>query len=349
MDLKIEQIIKCDVKSFIPNNMVVLFEWDKPLNLADIFVSLPIVSVEGLPIIKGKKTKIPYFGIENVIVNIRYKNKSRGVRPFLAKPDNFVSVDLQIDQRNVHIKLSINNALVMGVTSFETAHEAIKCLLSIIDMVNKNLVYLRNIEEHIDENISTELDTYIKNLYEDVIPDYLTFENNLPNNIDKKLALIHLTYVYEMKTYQEYKNYINSVKAAQEISEINIANFSISNSGYNYRLKCKCKQSTHEFKTNFNFVLNRITTSINNYDIENNSEIGNIIASHHNWYSKYINIVITIKDKDKYDIHRFNVSEGGSIRQWSPVIVSEAYKVYNLFIDMLNNILDSTPCIYDSI
>src|SRR5579871_3811794 len=127
---------------FNPNNMVIVVRWDGEVILDSAFIALPILPIEELPT-KRKKIKIPYYGVEDVLVSIRYKNEARGIRPIPKQPDNFVSIDLQINQRNVHIKLSSNNALVMGVTSIEEGRAAVECLLDTIYMSDQHMSYLK--------------------------------------------------------------------------------------------------------------------------------------------------------------------------------------------------------------
>lgn len=349
MKLSKNPILKCEFNNFKPNNMVVLFEWDTPFNLYDSFTSIPIVKGDGEAIIKGKKIKIPYFGVEGIIVNIRYKKKSRGVRPKTTRSDNFVSVDFQIDQRNVHIKLSNYNALVMGVDSYDTALNAMNSFLKIIEMTNNNNNYLRSSLEKIPR-----LNSLIENMFTD-LPDCKDFINEcVKHNIDVKLGLICLSHAYEANSYTDYETSLRNIIDCNLIKQINIRKSSVSNSGFNYRLN----YSEGEFKSDYNFVLNTLAVNINNInptDIKITDENGEpvivdmIIASHHNWYSKYVNVVIRIISEGGESLHRFNISEGGSIRQWSPSMITDSYTVYCLFVDIINHIINSDPNVYSNI
>jgi hypothetical protein len=164
-----------------PNNLVCVCRWHQytEINLNAAFLTLPIVPVEE-PISKKKKMKIPFYGVNDIIVSIRYKKEARGIRFVPKQPDNFVSIDLQTGNRNVHIKLSKQNALVMGVTSLEEGIAAVECLLDTIYMTDRNMEYLRKCKDSSIEDCLDFLEDYGKDLPD--VEDYIEAikKNNLP-------------------------------------------------------------------------------------------------------------------------------------------------------------------------
>jgi hypothetical protein len=164
-----------NIEDFTPSNAVIVCRYalGAQIDLSAAFLSLPILPIEE-PISKKKKVKIPFYGVDDVIVSIRYKKEARGIRLVPKQPDNFVSIDLQTGHRNVHIKLSKQNALVMGVTSLKEGIDAVECLLDIAYVTDMNLEYLR-------KSSNTAIDDCL---------DFLeTFGETLPDVDDYKAAV----------------------------------------------------------------------------------------------------------------------------------------------------------------
>lgn len=342
-----------DVSEFNPNNMVVVVRWDEKINLTEAFNLLPVQPVEVEPQ-GGKKVEISYYGAEGVIVSIRHKKQSRGIRPPPEKPDNFVSIDLQIGGKNVHIKLSSDNALVMAVVSVEKAIEAVECLLNIIYTTDKNLEYFRSCRK----DIIDEAYTYIKDLSVDEtkclsLPGIELFQNKLiedNNPVDERLATLILSRGYDVTKLKDLdiivQNMVDSSPIAND--DVSISRYQICNSAYNYGLKI----TRDDLPIKGCFILKNLATAILDYQNEN------ITASHHNWHEKYTNVVISTygvykgkllmnkKGKRNQHIHRFNISEKAGIRQWSPSTKDEAYLVYLLLLSLLKDIIANQAMVF---
>ena len=189
------QLISSCTKSnqFKPNNMVIIVWWKNEISLHEAFHCLPIVVIDDHPTKnkKSDKLKIPYYGTEDIIVSIRHKRGARGLRSLTKQQDNFVSVDLQTSNKNVHIKLSKNNAEVMGVTSLEQGLDSVQCLLDLIHQTDDNLEFLRNsLSDDVilcEEFIEALFTKYEKGKN---IPDYNEIMNLIDdhnNSIDKEI------------------------------------------------------------------------------------------------------------------------------------------------------------------
>lgn len=332
---------------FSPNNMVVNVTWDEKINLTKAFNLLPIQSLE-IDLDKIKK-KIPYYGIEDVIVSIRYKKQSRGIRPIPEKADNFVSIDLQINNKNVHIKLSENNVLVMGVVSVQRAIEATQCLLDTIYMTDQNIKYLKTCDEFEVKKVYK----YIRSLAVDGkksldLPDINLFINKIKEDyveIDERLAGLFLAKGYETDSLRVFDESVEYMLNSSYISEdiISINDYRICNSVYNYGLII----GRDNIPLKACFILRNLAGAIINLNNKN------ITSSHHNWHGKYTDVVIStyglskgklLLDKrknKKQHIHRFNISERGAIRQWSPSSVKEAQIVHQLLLAVLTDIINN--------
>jgi 2C-methyl-D-erythritol 2,4-cyclodiphosphate synthase len=92
------------------------------INIKSVFEILPIVhprNPDGTKFMHPKNTreKIPYFGVENIIVCVKYINKIRGIRQNKKHMNNVISVDLQVYNKNINLKLAKNNLQLTGATS----------------------------------------------------------------------------------------------------------------------------------------------------------------------------------------------------------------------------------------
>lgn len=332
--------ISSEYKDFNPNNMVCLFKWEGDLDLLNMFNSLPITVLDILPTIKGKKCKMKYYGIDQTIVNIRFKKKSRGIRPLLETSDNFVSIDLQNNGKNIHIKFSVNNALVLGSKSFEEATDAIKTCFEIMKMSDNNLTKIRKTNKKDIDNIMN----FIINLSENnkkslnlpMVKDFqelLDLENSKLDNdnyIDVNKCLIFLAYAYECKTINQFKFTIKNLQNCTNINPdmLEMGYCDVKNSGYSYKIINDDCDGV--------FILQKLAHAIIKLDLDQ------VSASHHNWHSKYVNVVInndTLDDNGEIvrHTHRFNISEKGSVRQWSPSFKEEAFEVKNLLLCIIQN------------
>ncbi|HOY91265.1 MAG TPA: hypothetical protein PK891_06070, partial [Bacteroidales bacterium] len=304
----------------------------------------------------GKKVDIFYYGVEEVIVSIRYKKKSRGIRPSPKQADNFVSTDLQINGKNVHIKLSSDNALAMGVVSVEMAIEAVECLLNIIYTTDRNLEYFRSSSK---DSISKAY-SYVKSLAIDntkclSLPGIESFQTKLREDnypVDEQLATLILSRGYDVSKIEDLdiimENMTNSNLIAN--NDVSIIEHRICNSAYNYKLKIT--SDIDESRIKGCFILKNLAEAIINFQSEY------ITASHHNWHEKYTNVVISTygvykgkllmdkKGKRKQHIHRFNISEKAGIRQWSPSTKNEAYLVHMLLVALLKEILATKDMVF---
>jgi len=349
------------IENFNSSNMVIVMRWKGKISLINAFSCLPILVVDNKIVskTKGKKIKIPYYGIEDVIVSIRYKSNVRGIREMLKKQsDNFVSVDLQSQEKNVHIKLSQTNITIMGVTLLEHAMEVTQCLIDLIQQCDENLTFLRNcLSEEVDkcllffeELFKKYLELSIKNSTEFSLPNYDDFleiikkEITLTEELHLKICEILLVYAYEYKDYKSFSKKIDLISSCEKIetSKIKLTYFDISTSLYNYHLS-----PMNDLKSRMNgiFILKNLAFEINN--LGNN----NVIASHHNWKSKYCDVAISeniVRNDGEIieKVHRFNISEKGSIRQWSPDTKEFSYNIHNKIIAILKLVIQNSNNVF---
>lgn len=101
------------------------------------------VSGGTVSIVSGSRQKVPYYGIEGIIVSSHCGVETRGVRIGKGRMGNMCSVDLQVGGKNIHFKLShtlqLTGALSeeMGALGFSTLVAHILKLQSHMDYISE--------------------------------------------------------------------------------------------------------------------------------------------------------------------------------------------------------------------
>jgi hypothetical protein len=328
---------------------VILFSGD--LNLKIISESIICVNIpKSIDHYVNKKLKIPFFGTNNQIISVRYDLRSRGLRIGGKQLRNTVAIDLQIFNKNIHLKLTNKKIHITGCQDETNIIEIYKSIIYHIEYANKNLNNFKNMEEKIKNNSIEWIMNNFKKEEELLMYDDLMLIDKIESIIDdENLNYSFIKYVsmfsYDCKTIENIKNKINILI---KISDNNLycydgeipkfLKFSIVNSIYTYSLKYKVS-------------LIKLTTFLlkNNYT-----------ASYHNWYrSKFLDLFIKIDDVGKSsstdyesksedseeseneDIkkikgHRFKISSNGAVRQNSPTLKKDAFNVMLNLVNFLN-------------
>ncbi len=122
------------------NNVVLLVYFDGEIDLEKLYYLMPVVKTTEYI---NSKEKIPFMGINNIIVNKSYCDKNMGIRQknhtnYKSNMNKILSIDVQIFDDNYHIKISNNNFHIPGVKS---EHLCLKIINTIINLM-KYLQYL---------------------------------------------------------------------------------------------------------------------------------------------------------------------------------------------------------------
>jgi len=154
-----------------------------PIILHDINKKSVLIDISMLP----KRSKIPYFNAENIIISARYGSIYKGFR-HKSNVKAFGDIDMQYDQKNVHIKISKNNLLVVGAISEEMGEKAFGILIDHFKMLNQHWKYISLISQEIrDITLKWVIDNLCQSL------PYLDFDSIpeiLPEKVDRHLAVL---------------------------------------------------------------------------------------------------------------------------------------------------------------
>lgn len=119
--------------------------FNNSFNIENFYELLPIVPISNFKFVKD--TKLPFFGINDVIVSLSPKvtkgdfpKKHRGIRP--SKFANSVTIDYQTHNKNLNIKVSSSvncesKFHITGLTSYSMAEEATLSLIEHIKITDR--------------------------------------------------------------------------------------------------------------------------------------------------------------------------------------------------------------------
>lgn len=287
---------------------------------------------------KNNREKIPYFGTEKVIVGLSFGNERRGIRKGGKTMKGSLGIDIQYEQKNIHIKVSKNNFNIMGVFSEKMACSVTQVLLNHMNMVNELWMTYVNMSEElktqtinwIEKNI---LSSEIFHMYNDEI---LISKINEIENEDIKIVVKYLSmFTYDYPTTNLFKNKINKL--------LEITTNSIVKSEKKNPLKYKIGNSVYNYKLGVELSMIDLSTGLKNMGYDG------ILYENWNDPTKF-HIMIPLSminddtnfnllEKDKIQSHRFQVNQCGSIRQTSPTDIDTALQVRNMVLKDIYTII----------
>ncbi len=283
---------------------------------------------------KNTRNKIPYFGVENAIVCVKYKGKIRGIRQNEGQMNNVVSVDLQTGNKNINLKLAKTRVQLTGATSDSMGTNSFEILCSHLNMIQYQLNYIRAISDKVrqatiywvsDATIPKE-DGKIPRLNYEFITEQA--EKGI---IDSRFATFLWQFSDEFENYKDFNNKLKSVleiiysneQVILETDTVGVVDCKISNSVYNYNIGLdvsliELTKFLHKKGFNVQFhnwnsthlkvsipILDSKEESDNDFDEEDESET--------------IRTGSSSSSANKIKAHRFSVHRGGgSIKQTSP-------------------------------
>ena len=296
---------------------------------------LPVVHLfnnkgERVKIDPGTRDGITFFGSNGIIITSCYKDIRRGIR--LGAMSNMICSDLQILNRNVHIKISGGIITSVGTSDYENGKLAFNCVIDHLNMLNENLIYLRLFPETDFEivmrwiAINCVVDGKLKRLS----------EISLPYHLDKRAILIAISYIddFERHEVNEFITKINKIRKLENIIDgtLNKVNPKIYNSVYHIKM---CDQKER-------ISLHKMAPYLRDKGVA---------VEFHNWTSEGVNICYPIENEllgsvNKKYKHRFTIHEKSSMRQCSPAFKSESYKYYKHIMTLIKEFIDGGQ-VYD--
>ncbi len=283
---------------------------------------------------ENTRNKIPYFGVEKAIVCVKYKGKIRGIRQNVGQMNNVVSVDLQVCNKNINLKLARNRVQLTGATSEEMGKSSFEILCSHINMIQNHLDYIRelnaNIRNYTMKWIIDNVNMNNDNTINKISYDYIQSESEKDEMLDFKFA----SFLYQYTTeYEKFSDYYNKFSRVLEIcfskeniiledTTVYVINSKISNSVYNYSLNLEEKDISllglskflyqRGFSVDYHPLISTHLKIVIPLD-ENNDNDSFEFSEDNNSSSG------SSSSSNKIKTHRFSIHRGGvSIKQTSP-------------------------------
>lgn len=313
---------------YLPSTITIVSKIDKDLNVINIAKFLPVIHLfdknnQRIKLISGSRNSIKYYGTENIILSVCYKKIRRGMRT--GAMNNMVSIDIQILQKNIHVKLSSTSITCVGTSGIDQGNLVFNIIKEYIVMLNNNIKLCKRVSNNklLDWLYDNCIDNH-KLLRMSKLIDVI--KKTEFTNDEKKFLNICSSYIDEFDIMDEYKYKINEL------------------------LNCD-----YIFNTNFNFSYPNVYNSVYHCTLSNTlrlplhklapyiSKIG-LTVEFHNWNSEGCNICFPIEEyKDghitKEYKHRFTIHERSTMRQCSPTYHEESYKFYKILIKLLNKFI----------
>jgi hypothetical protein len=313
---------------FIPSTITIKASFNNEIDTEVLSSFLPVKNIfdksgQRLKLISGSRESIKYFGVEEVIVSVCYKQKRRGMRT--GAMNNMVSIDIQVGGKNIHLKVSSTSITSVGTSSIEYATKVCEIVLKHFRKLQANLnliPHLENKDETI-ESIKTELSNYDKiPTKSKFIEQFYQKEYTYNNDFFK----ICLDYFEDQDDISLFLEKIETLKTDMRLykDDIQCTDYNIFNSVYHIKpIKNK----------NFRMPLHRLAPYLASLGVN---------VEYHNWTSEGVNICFDIEEEkegenhvNKEYKHRFTIHETSKIRQCSPTSKEEAFKNYLGVINLI--------------
>lgn len=305
---------------------------NKSLKTRTVAEYLPVVHLyneknERIKLNPGTRDGINFFGINDIIITCCYKDIRRGVR--LGAMNNMICSDLQILDKNVHIKISETIITSVGTPTYEDGKIALGCMIKHLNNLKDNIQYFQSLDELEKDNIYKWIN---KNCIKDNKLVKLA-DIKFPPHLDDRGLKILLVYIDDFQESQtkEFIEKILQIRYMENIFEGNLENVNpkIYNSVYHIKI---CKDNTR-------LHLHAMAPYL--------YEEKGILVEFHNWKSEGVIICFPIDNnkylntQDKEYKHRFTVHERSSMRQCSPAFKEESYKYYKDVIRLIKEFIEN--------
>lgn len=291
----------------------------------------------------GSRIKIPYFGIDNIIISVRYQLKSRGVRLGGKQLPNTVSVDLQYSNKNIHLKISRKNIQLTGALNEKMGYNAFNCCLGHIIHVNNLAIRLKNLSVEVKENTINWVVSILTNpenekLFLHTDPRIMELLESPPLEVDGEVAKYIAQFTHDCVNLENLNLKIGILTGLSLFKDSNnynyedipeIRNTKICNGVYNYKVQKQFSQKDLcMYLVNLKYMA-RFTNFTKNKSVNVTIEISKSEEETHTGEVK--------RKKDKIVAHRFQIYKSGAIRQTSPTHIDVAKEIKDqLCFDLMN-------------
>jgi hypothetical protein len=281
---------------------------------------------------KNIRSKIPFFGIDNAIVSAKYKGVSKGIRSGQNHMmNNVVSLDLNCMDKNINLKLARVKMQLTGATSYEMGEYAFNVLCAHINMIQKNLSYIADL----DESIKKQTENWVLETVESTmcIPRLPYIDIDLikiaseKGECDSTYASFLWQYTDDFDDFESYYKKMNWISETNfgdnkvVDTEVTASNINISNSVYNFRIgeeMSLIQLTKHLIKKGFS-------------------------VEFHNWNASHLKVSIPVMENgknvvsntNKLKAHRFSIHRNASVKQTSPTFYKDAISARQMFVDAI--------------
>lgn len=282
---------------------------------------------------ENTRNKIPFFGVENAIVCVKYKGKIRGIRQNVGQMNNVVSVDLQVCNKNINLKLARNRVQLTGATSEDMGKTSFEILCSHINMIQNHLDYIRKLNCNVKQyTMKWIIDTINKNNDNTINKiSYEEIQKESENNemLDFKFASFLYQFNIEYEKFTDYYDKFSKIieiclgteNVILEDNSVIVVNWKISNSVYNYSLDLEEKDISllglskflyqKGFSVDYHPLISTHLKIVIPLDETNETDSFECFDDNNSSSSS--------SSSNKIKTHRFSIHRGGvSIKQTSP-------------------------------
>lgn len=298
------------------------------------------------------RNKIPYFGVENAVVCVKYKGRIRGIRQNTGQMNNVASIDLQTGNKNVNIKLARTQVQLTGANSEEMGENSFRVMCSHINMIQSHLNHIRSLDEEVRQNtinwvagkafeiLSDNPESDLEYRLHYLSMSTIEKESSI-YNIDTTFASFLWNFAEDYDIATDYSEaFKNIVKICYDVNAnicdnyVDITECNIQNSVYNYNINQEVSLiglaqhlSNKGFSVSFhNWNSTPLKVSIPIYN-DSASE-----TSDETTESDGIRTV-SINSSGKIKVHRFTVHRKLSVKQTSPTNSTQAAEARNSFLE----------------
>lgn len=279
-------------EEFNPSTITMVANFNTSINAKEISEFLPVVHLfdnrtnKRLKLISGSRNSIKYYGHEGIIISVCYKKVRRGMRT--GAMNNMISIDLQFEKKNIHIKLSSNTMTSVGTPGFEEGIKVFKIMLSHINMLNSNIKYIRNLDKNIlEKNLNWLFENCVNKKNELYSTSRMLKKLDKTFDIDKRVIKSLIVYIDDFDS-EEITDFTNKIHhfindCGYFEGKLNYVEPSIFNSVYHLNI----------------FGKNNDVNRIPNHKLAPYLADKGFIIEFHNWTSEGVNICFDIEEEKK--------------------------------------------------
>lgn len=349
---KKEAPIKVEIlpyEKYNPSTVTVVGYFNTTVDVKKIVNFIPINHVfdehgERVKVKPGSRKSIEYFGIDGVFISACRGNIKRGMRT--GAMNNMASLDIQFEEKNIHVKLSSTAITSVGTRGIETGEKVFNAMIENISELQEMIKFLRGIDK---DKMEEYIDWFIDNTYDEdegLIRESQFLKNLKHSGASKELRSIGRCFGKYINDFDsdEQPELIEKIRELLEVEKIysddnlECRDVTIYNSVYHI-------SPIKKGDKDFSMPLHKLAPFL--------ASVG-LTVEYHNWSSEGVNVCVDALEQKhgsnhthKEYKHRFIIHETTKIRQCSPTCKEEAYRNYLGIMKLLNMFFRERDISYD--